>query len=138
MGIMGTLVLTTLFTGCGPSRKTPEGTVQLLLRAVAKNDMRNVYSLLGPNSRNTLQRHAERAMQLTNEEAEPEEFLAAQLQAPVHKVAQIELVEEDDAKARVRLADASGEQTEEIDLVRGKDGWHVELDLPLAQENAPE
>ncbi len=100
--------------------------VRQMIVATENHDRAGLYKMLGPDTQRLLQARAAKASETAGRIIGPEEMLAVGFRPP-HYIAR-EVVEISNAKnhAVVEVRGEHGEH-DEVTLVRGGDGWRVEL-----------
>lgn len=123
---------------CGGKDRTPEGAVELFVRAAQEGDAAEVYRLLAPRCQQELQRKARLAnAQAAGRRVNPEDLLATGREAPRYEVTQIRKLSVDGNRARVEIADARKGARESLELERVGEVWRVVLPSPAAGTASP-
>jgi len=131
----GLLVLGLLGGGCGGKDRSPQGAVELFLRAIQEGDAAEVYRLLAPSSQRELQQKAQLAKaQAAGRVVKPQELLAVGGDHHREEIGQIRVIDVEGERARVEIGDAKipGGPREILMLERVEGRWRVVLPRPLS------
>ncbi len=126
------LALSLILACCSADNVSPEGAVKAFMAAVASLKSEQAYNLLAPETQRELQRLAEKATLQTGgrHQQKPEEMLLLGLVQSRHEVHKMELISQDDQRAKVKLiSKGKAKATEELELVKVDGGWRVLLKL---------
>jgi hypothetical protein len=119
--------------GCGSKDRTPEGAVELFVRAAQEGDAAEVFRLLAPRCQQELQRKARLAnAQAAGRPFKPEDLLATGREVSRYEVTQIRTLSVQGDRARVEIADARKGVRESLELERVGESWRVVLPSPAA------
>jgi hypothetical protein len=123
-------------SGCDQKDRTPEGAVQLFLKAVESGETEAVYGLLAPRTHQRLEALAKLASAQTGgrRKLRPVDLLVTgmdQVRTKRQAVAVSVLVVEGD-RAKVKLVGGEGKQQRVIELVRVDRRWRIVLPVPAA------
>lgn len=118
--------------GCSADNASPAGAVKAFRAAMASLEADKAYALLAPATQKQLKSQAGKATLQTGgrHQLKPEEMLLLGLLQPKRKVDKVEVVEEGETRARVKLTSGGkGEHSEELELVKVQGGWRILLKL---------
>lgn len=120
--------------GCGLDDGSPEGAAQLFVRAAAMGDNAKIFGLLHPEVQEKLTQMATLATAQTGGQRrfKPEDLVAASLTQARQSLASVHGVRVTGDRAAVRLTEATGKVSEELELERVRGRWRVRLDLKAA------
>ena len=118
--------------GCRDEDHSPEGAVRLLIQAVEELEAHKAYALLSSGTRKLLARRATLATEHTGgrRQLKPEELLLMGLDKIQLEADKIEVLEQTDQRARVKLVNSKKKVEEVLALVKEDGRWRVRLDLP--------
>ena len=124
---MGLLVV----AGCGGKDRTPEGAVELFLRAAQEGDAAEVYRLLAPSTQRELQQKARLAhAQAAGRPVSPEHLLAVRPEIARPEVTRIHTVSIDGDRGSVEISNVRRAVRETLELERVGRHWRVHLPEP--------
>jgi hypothetical protein len=136
--LSGVLALIQVGGGCAGKDRSPQGAVELFLRAIQEGDSAEVYRLLAPSSQRELEQRAQLAKaQAAGRAVKPQELLAVGRDPYRYgEISQIRSLGVEGDRARVEIADARrpGAPRETLALERVEGRWRVVLPRPAPVE----
>lgn len=128
-----TLIMITVLSsvGCSSGDQTPEGAVRQLIQAVEELDADKAYALLAAETRKALAGRAAMATEHTGgrRQLKPAELLLLGLDQTQLEADSIEVLEQTEQRARVKLVNNKKKVKDELQLVKEDGRWRVRLDL---------
>jgi hypothetical protein len=124
-------------SGCDQEDRTPEGAVQLFLKAVESGETEGVYKLLAPRTHQRLEALAKLASAQTGgrRKLKPVDLLVTgmdQVRTKRQAVA-VSVVKIEGDRAKVKLVGGDGKQQQHVlELVRVGRRWRIVLPVPAA------
>ncbi len=116
---------------CAESDDTPVGAVRQLVQAVENLEAERVYALLAPQTQRQLAALVARANKQTGAGRRfgAQDMLLLGLGQPQLELSRVELQDQDEQRATVRLVNEKRKQQETLQLLRVKGRWRVALDF---------
>jgi len=128
---MGLAALSLLAPACSDEDETPEGTARAFVRAVDYVEQEKLYKLLAPETQKKLAAQAEIASSHTGgrSQLKPAEMLLLGLAKSELALDSLEVLQQSEERARVKLINKKKQQSEILEMVKVKGRWRIVLKL---------